>query len=108
MRASNAKEKTEKATKINNEGVCILTATITIIPIKIKVTIKRCKAEGNGKVNLSLLQAVKANGVWGFRLPHLLYSRLIDGGKFVSLTPRPPFYPPGKFLVLISVRGWND
>jgi hypothetical protein len=39
------------------------------------------------------------------RLPHLLDNRLIDGGKVVSLTRWPPFYPPGKFLVLISVRG---
>jgi hypothetical protein len=38
------------------------------------------------------------------RFPHL-DSRLIDGGKVVSLTSRPPVYPPGKFLVFISVRG---
>jgi hypothetical protein len=39
------------------------------------------------------------------RPPPLLDSRLIDGGKVVSLTRRPPFYTPGKFLGLISVRG---
>jgi hypothetical protein len=36
-----------------------------------------------------------------------LDNRLIDGGKFVSLTRRPPFaalYRPGTFLVLISIR----
>jgi hypothetical protein len=35
-----------------------------------------------------------------------LDSRLTDGGKVVSPTHRPPFTPPGRFLVLISVRGW--
>jgi hypothetical protein len=39
------------------------------------------------------------------RLPHFLDSRLTDGGEVVSLTRRPPF-TPGRFLVLISVRGW--
>jgi hypothetical protein len=37
------------------------------------------------------------------RLPHFTDSRLTDGGE-VSLTRRPPL-TPGKFLVLISVRG---
>jgi len=31
-----------------------------------------------------------------------------DGGKVVSLTHRPPFYPQKMHLVLISVRGWVD
>jgi hypothetical protein len=35
---------------------------------------------------------------------HIFYT---DGGEVVSLTRRPPF-PPGIFLVLISVRGWVD
>jgi hypothetical protein len=30
------------------------------------------------------------------RLPHYLDNRLIDGGKSVSLTCRPPFTPPPK------------
>jgi hypothetical protein len=34
--------------------------------------------------------------------------RLTDGVEVVSLTRRPPFTPPGRFLVLISVRGWVD
>jgi hypothetical protein len=37
-----------------------------------------------------------------------LYNLLIDGGKVVSLTRLPPFTPPGRFLVLISVTGWVD
>jgi hypothetical protein len=40
--------------------------------------------------------------------PHFLDNLLIDGGKVVSLTRRPPFTPkntPRIFLVLISVRG---
>jgi hypothetical protein len=40
------------------------------------------------------------------RLPHFLDNRLTDGGE-VSLTRWPPF-TPGRFLVLISIRGWVD
>jgi hypothetical protein len=39
------------------------------------------------------------------RLPHFLDSRLTDGGEVVSVTRLAAFYPPGRFLVLISVRG---
>jgi hypothetical protein len=38
------------------------------------------------------------------RLQHFLGSRLVDGGKVVTLTRRRPL-PPGRFLVLIPVRG---
>jgi hypothetical protein len=40
------------------------------------------------------------------RLPYLLDNRLIDGREVVSLTRQPccPL-PPGRFLILISVRG---
>jgi hypothetical protein len=41
------------------------------------------------------------------RLPHFLDNRLTDCGEVVSLTRQPPF-TPGRFLVLISVRGWVD
>jgi hypothetical protein len=41
------------------------------------------------------------------RLPHFLDNRLTDGSKVVSIT-RAALYPPGRFLVLISVRGWVD
>jgi hypothetical protein len=41
------------------------------------------------------------------RLPHFLDNRLRDGGKVISLKPRPPF-TPGRSLVLISVRDWVD
>jgi hypothetical protein len=45
--------------------------------------------------------------------PHLLDSRLTDGGKVVTLKRRPPITPPpppptGRFLVLIPVRGSVD
>jgi hypothetical protein len=40
------------------------------------------------------------------RLLHFLDNRLIDGCE-VSLTGRPSL-PPGRFLVYVSVRGWND
>jgi hypothetical protein len=45
------------------------------------------------------------------RFPHFLYSRFTNGGDAVNPTRRPPFTPsplPGRFLVLISVRGWFD
>jgi hypothetical protein len=42
------------------------------------------------------------------RLPHFLDSWHTDGCKVVTLTHLSPFTPPGKFLVLISVRGWVD
>jgi hypothetical protein len=41
------------------------------------------------------------------RLPHFLDNRLTDGGEVVSPTRR-PLLPPGRFLVLIYVRGWID
>jgi hypothetical protein len=48
-------------------------------------------------------------GLWDVEAPAFsLDNRLTDGGKVVSLTRRPPFKPPGRFLVLISVRGWVD
>jgi hypothetical protein len=42
------------------------------------------------------------------RLPHFLDNRLTDGGK--SCQPYAPatLYPPGRFLILISVRGCVD
>jgi hypothetical protein len=46
-------------------------------------------------------------GCWTSRLPHFLDNQLTDGGKGVSLTRRPPF-TPGRFLILIPVRGWVD
>jgi hypothetical protein len=42
------------------------------------------------------------------RLPHFLENPLTDGGEVVSLTRQPLFTPSGRFLVLISVRGWVD
>jgi hypothetical protein len=39
-----------------------------------------------------------------------LDNRLTHDSKVVSLTRRPPFppHPPGRFMVLISLRGWVD
>jgi hypothetical protein len=39
------------------------------------------------------------------RLTHILDSRLIDGADVVSLKRKAALYTPGRFLVLISVRG---
>jgi hypothetical protein len=41
------------------------------------------------------------------RLPHFLDNRLTDVYEVVSLMHQQPF-TPGSFLVLISVRGWDD
>jgi hypothetical protein len=43
------------------------------------------------------------------RLPHFPDNQLIDSGEVVSLARRPAaLYSPGRFLVLISVRGRVD
>jgi hypothetical protein len=50
-------------------------------------------------------------GPYGFetsRIPHFLDNRLTDDGEVVSLRRRPPFTPPGRFLVLISVTDCVD
>jgi hypothetical protein len=47
-------------------------------------------------------------GAWGCetsRLPHFLDTRL-TGGRELSAFPVGRSLPPGRFLVLISVRGW--
>jgi hypothetical protein len=49
---------------------------------------------------------VEAHRVEMSRLPHLLDSRLTDGREAVALKRRPHLYSLGRFLVLISVRGW--
>jgi hypothetical protein len=43
--------------------------------------------------------------LWDVEAPYFLENRLIDGGEVVSLTHRPLFTQPGRFLVLISVTG---
>jgi hypothetical protein len=48
-------------------------------------------------------------GLWDVEVPTFsLDNWLTDGGKVVSLTRLPPLTPSGKFLLLISVRGWVD
>jgi hypothetical protein len=51
---------------------------------------------------------VETHRVETLRMPHFLDNWLSDGGEVVSLTSRPPFTPPGRFLILISVRGLVD
>jgi hypothetical protein len=63
-------------------------------------------AEGNTE-KLSLLQAVEAQRVVRRRGSHICWTRLTDGWEVVSPTSRPPF-TSGRFLVIISVRGWVD
>jgi hypothetical protein len=64
----------------------------------------------DSKVKVKKIKAIPVTGRGGplvcetSRLPHLLHNGLTDGGEVVSLTRR-PFFTPGKFLVLISVKG---
>jgi hypothetical protein len=57
------------------------------------------------KVKLSLCRPWRPLGLREVEAPTFSDIRLIDGGKVVSPTRRPLFLPPGRFLVLISVRG---
>jgi hypothetical protein len=61
--------------------------------------------------NLSLLQALENNNVVRHRDLHIfLESRLTYGGEVISLKHRrlSPSFSLGKFLILISLRGWVD
>jgi hypothetical protein len=47
--------------------------------------------------------------LWDVEAPTFsLDNRFTDGGKVVCVTPAGRLLPPGKFLILISVRGWVD
>jgi hypothetical protein len=65
------------------------------------------------KVHIKTYNAIPVTGREGpqgcetSRLPHFLQNRLTDSGEVVRLTRR-TFFTPGRFLVLISVRGWVD
>jgi hypothetical protein len=76
----------------------------TVLPARVTRTLQRTVIYDYGAM---------VEGLWvceTSRLPRFLNNRLTDGGKVVRLTRRPPFHPPppGRFLVLISVRGWVD
>jgi hypothetical protein len=58
-----------------------------------------------GKVKLSLYRPWRSLGLREVEAPIFSDIRLTDGDKVVSPTRRPIFLPPGRFLVLISVRG---
>jgi hypothetical protein len=48
-------------------------------------------------------------GLWGCeksRYPHFLDSQLTDRSEVYQPYTPAALYPPGKFMVLISVRGW--
>jgi hypothetical protein len=48
-------------------------------------------------------------GLWDVEVPTFcLDNRLTDGGKVCQPYAPAALYPPGRFLVLISVRGWVD
>jgi hypothetical protein len=66
---------------------------------------KRLLCEVKGKCKAIPLQALTDPGFpesWGSQI---LRQSAHESGKIVSSTHRPPI-PPGKFLVLISVRDW--
>jgi hypothetical protein len=58
-------------------------------------------------LKLSLYRPWRPLGLWEVEAPTFTDIRHIDGGKVVSPMSR-PLLPPGRFLVLISVRGWVD
>jgi hypothetical protein len=58
------------------------------------------------KVKFSLYRPWSPLGLQEVEAPTFSDIWLIDGGKVVSPTSR--YLPPGKFLVLISIRGWVD
>jgi hypothetical protein len=51
---------------------------------------------------------MEAHRVETSRFPHFLDNRLTDGGKVVSLTRRPPFTAPKRFLVCMEPLLGND
>jgi hypothetical protein len=60
---------------------------------------------GKGKViPIQTMEALRVARGWG---SHIFRHSDTDGGKVVSPT-RWPLLPPGRFLVLIFVRGWVD
>jgi hypothetical protein len=70
-----------------------------------RCVLRRKKMEKKGKVKLSLYRPWRPLGLREVEAVSFSDIRLIDGGKVVSPTLRPLFLPPGRFLVLISVRG---
>jgi hypothetical protein len=60
---------------------------------------------GYKQVKLSLYQAMEAHRFETSRLPQYLDNRFTDGGKVVKPYAPAALYTPGRFLVLISVRG---
>jgi hypothetical protein len=60
------------------------------------------------KIKLSLYRPWRPLGLLEVAAPTFSDIRLIDCGKDVSPTDAGLYLPPGKFLVLIPVRGWVD
>jgi hypothetical protein len=75
----------------------------TLRQIVLGVCWRGCKK----KVKLSLYRPWRPLGLWEVEAPTFSDIRLIGGGKVVNPMRR-PLFAPGKFLVLISVRGWVD
>jgi hypothetical protein len=60
------------------------------------------------KVKLSLYRPWRPIGLREVEAPTFSDIRLTEGGKVVSALCTGRFLPPGRFLVLIFVRGWVD
>jgi hypothetical protein len=63
---------------------------------------QECRICADHFKNIKSILVTGRGGCETSRLPHFIESRLRDGGDVVSLTSRPHFSPPGRFLVLIS------
>jgi hypothetical protein len=92
-----------------NTSVNLYPTTWRHIPEESSFHNHRCevlKYSGKKKLKLSLWQAAEAHTVVRRRgSQHFLDNRLTDGGEVGSLTHRPPLTPPpGRLLVLISVK----
>jgi hypothetical protein len=65
-----------------------------------------CKDKGRGRGKAMSWRPI---GLWDVEAPTFsLDNRLTDGGEVFSLTRAGHPLHPGRFLVLISVRGWVD
>jgi hypothetical protein len=79
---------------------CLIQMSFSSSQKKFFLFLHRCKGKG--------VHVIDRGGPWVYetsRLPEFLDNWLTDGGKVVTLTHRTPFTPPGRFLILISVRG---
>jgi hypothetical protein len=91
--------------------IVIFISLLTIVRNVYVILLKKLEGHrplriSNSKKNTAI-PVTGRGGPWGCersKLPHFLDNRLTDGGEVVSLTRRLLFTPPGRSLILISVR----